>query len=70
MIELQKRPWHYARDYMQANDNRKAALQMGIKAAADRHKSSMQEIWDSIPPHLLDMVKSHINSTRDKEMIK
>jgi hypothetical protein len=70
MMAVEKRPWHYARDYIQANENRKAALQMGITAAADRHKASMQQIWDSIPDHLLDMVKTHVKNHRDMEASK
>jgi hypothetical protein len=66
----EKRPWHYARDYIQANENRKSALQMGITAAADRHKATMQEIWDSIPDHLLEMVKTHVKNHRDMEASK
>jgi hypothetical protein len=66
MTQLEKRPWHYARDYLQADRNRMAAIEANIPAAAERHKEAMKEIWNSIPEHLLDMVKTHVNNERAK----
>jgi hypothetical protein len=55
MSEIEKRPWHYAREYLQAEKKGK--------------KAKMREIWQSIPPHLLDMVKTHITNERAKRGI-
>jgi len=49
--EIEKRPHHYAGEYLQA-------LESGDKAGAVR-------IWESVPPHLLDMVKDHVTSNRE-----
>jgi predicted DNA binding CopG/RHH family protein len=65
-MNLEKRPWHYARDYLQAQQNKDRAAEMGIPVAAQRHKEEMQRIWASIPEHLLEMVKTHINNERAK----
>jgi len=70
MSELEKRPWHYARDYLQADANRKEAVRIGLVEAAERHRQAMQQIWDSIPEHLLDMVKTHVSNERAKEQMK
>lgn len=66
MTELEKRPWHYARDYLVHDNARKEAIKLGIPAAAERHKAAMQAVWDSVPPDLLDMVKDHVSSEREK----
>jgi hypothetical protein len=65
--ELEKRPWHYARDYLNADKYRLKAMEAGIPKAAEKHKATMQNVWNSIPAHLLDMVKDHISSHREKE---
>ena len=64
--ELEKRPWHYARDYLMHEKYRKEAIKLGMALAAERHATAMREVWDSIPAHLLDMVKDHVSGEREK----
>lgn len=66
-MEIEKRPREYASDYLTAEANKNRAIEMGIPEAAKRHAATMKAIWASIPAELLDLVKSHITSERNRK---